>query len=70
MANMNQSEEAVQSDTRISFQAPDEFKMVLEIEIARRRTTLKDFCIRALAKELGIPFPGEEPVSEPKRKRV
>lgn len=56
--------------TNICFKAPEDFKVALDIALATKRTTIQDFCLRAIAEKLGIPVPGEEPTPEPKRRRA
>lgn len=55
-------------DKGVSFYVSAEFKEAMDVAIARQRTTLRDFCTRAIAEKLGIPVPGEEP--EPKRRKT
>jgi len=43
---------------RVQFEVPRQFKIALDIELAKRQISVKDFCILAVAKELGIPVPG------------
>lgn len=69
MPNVQQNEDSPQPDIRVSFQVTEDFKLAIDRQVTEERTTLKEFCIRALAEKLGIPVPGEEPQPDAPRKR-
>ncbi len=45
----------------IKFQVTSDFKLEVDRRVTEERTTLRDFCTRAIAEKLGIPVPGEDP---------
>lgn len=60
MSNVQQDDSTTQPDVRVSFQVSEDFKLAIDLAVTRERTTLRDFCTRALAEKLGIPVPAQE----------
>ena len=47
-----------QAQQTINFLVPADFKLEVDLAVTRARTSLRDFCTRAIAERLGIPVPG------------
>jgi hypothetical protein len=53
MATVQQNEdEAPEKLSAINFKVTEEFKLKVDLEVTRQRTSLRDFCTRALENEL------------------
>ena len=61
LSNMEDKQTIAQPDAleRVVFQVPATFKLAMDLEIARRRSTVRQEGTAALAQYLGIPLPGE-----------
>ncbi|HXI90488.1 MAG TPA: hypothetical protein VNH18_29465 [Bryobacteraceae bacterium] len=70
MSTVQSDNNTSQPDIRVSFQVSEDFKLAIDLAVTKARTTLRDFCTRALAEKLGIPVPGEEPAPEPRKRKI
>ncbi len=52
MATIQQTDTQAQTTSAINFQVPDDLKLRIDLEVTTRRTTLREFCTKAITEYL------------------